>query len=135
MLHIFKKVADISINTIIITDYDGNITYVNDAFTETTGYTFEEVQGKNPRIIKGGHLTEDYYKEMWDALKSGEEWSGEFLNKDKFGDEYWTFSRIAPVLDVDGSIYFIAVQQDITKIRDLEDKLVMLSSKAEQICQ
>jgi len=130
MLGIFKKVADINVDAVIVTNFDGDIVYVNDAFTESTGYAFDEVKGKNPRIIKGGYLPEEYYREMWDALKSGKEWSGEFLNKDKFGQEYWAFSRIAPATDIHGSIYFVAVQQNITKIKELEAKLVSLSDRA-----
>lgn len=59
----------------------GSIEYVNPKFTETTGYTFEEIFGKNPRIIKSGHTSPEEYKQLWKTISEGNEWHGEFHNK------------------------------------------------------
>jgi len=132
MIEVYKKIFEMSIDTVIITDDQANILYVNDAFTENTGYTPQEVIGKNPRIMKGDNADElTDYKEMWDTLVRGEEWSGEMYNKDKFGDYFWEFARIAPVRDSGGTLYYVGVKQNITKLKALEDKLSCLYDKAE----
>ncbi|MBI9067359.1 MAG: PAS domain S-box protein [Salinivirgaceae bacterium] len=108
-------------SSILITDIDGNIEYVNPFFTEFTGYTFEEVKGKNPRILQSGNTPIAFYKELWNTILSGEVWSGEFENRKKNGDIYWESARIAPILDDNGIVIsFIAIKVDITeKIRSL----------------
>jgi len=75
--------------TIVITNTKGNIEYVNQKFVETTGYTFDEVVGQNPRFLKSGHTTPDEYKLLWQTLASGNEWHGEFHNVRKDGESYW----------------------------------------------
>lgn len=131
MLKVYQKIAEISTSSIVVTDDESNIVYVNEAFTETTGYTYLEVMGKNPRLLKGDGPNINY-KEMWDTLKSGREWSGEFYNKDKFGNHFWEFARIAPVVDGD-KLYYVAVKQNITKIVCLEEKLSCLCEKVEKV--
>ena len=85
----FKKAIEQSSASIVITDLNGDIEYVNPAFTEKTGYSFEEVVGKNPRILKNESKPSDEYKPMWDDLLSGKTWRGEFYNTKKNGDHYW----------------------------------------------
>jgi len=70
-------------NTVIITDLNGNIEYTNPKFTELTGYTTDEVLGKNPRILNSGTQSDNYYTEMWQTITAGKTWKGEFCNKTK----------------------------------------------------
>jgi len=67
--------------SIVITNKDGNIEYVNQKFTEVTGYSFSEAMGKNPRILKSGELPAEVYKRMWECISNGQEWRGEFHNR------------------------------------------------------
>ena len=101
--------------TIVITDTNGFIQYVNPKFVETTGYSVEEVVGKNPRILKSGHTTQEEYKDLWQTIKVGEEWHGEFHNRKKNGDLYWESATISPIINSDGiTTHYIAIKEDIT---------------------
>ncbi|MBL4614208.1 MAG: PAS domain S-box protein [Magnetovibrio sp.] len=110
--------------TIIITDTDGKIEYVNPIFEETTGYSIEEVIGKNPRIFKSGHTKAEDYGDLWSTILSGKIWRGEFLNKRKNGTLHWEAASISPMRNPDGSISkFIAVKENITKQKEAEEAL------------
>ncbi|MCF6155011.1 MAG: PAS domain S-box protein [Candidatus Brocadia sp.] len=110
-------------STVIITDTKGNIQYVNPKFTQLTGYTPEEVIGKNPRILKSGKASPDEYKELWDAITSGREWSGEIINKKKGGEFYWELMSISPIKDARGVITnFLKVAEDITEIKQADEE-------------
>lgn len=84
---------------IVITDASGQIQYVNPAFTAMTGYTREEVVGKNPRVLKSGRHSAAFYEELWRTLLSGRVWHGEITNRRKDGTFYDEEMRIAPVSD------------------------------------
>jgi len=130
---LFEKVAEINMASVVITDSDAKIIYVNGAFTENTGYTASEVIGKNPNVLKGENADDMIdYKDLWTTLVAGEEWNGEFYNKDKYGDHFWEFARIAPVT-LDGKIYYVAVKQNITRLKVLEEKLDYLFDKADTL--
>ncbi|MEI6750002.1 MAG: PAS domain S-box protein [Bacteroidota bacterium] len=110
--------------SIVITDIDGNIEYVNPKFTEITGYTREEVIGQNPRILKSGVTPQQEYKELWDTIKSGSEWHGEFQNKKKNGEIYYESVVISPVSDENGRImHFLATKEDITNRKQAEEEI------------
>ena len=110
--------------TVVITDTRGHIEYVNPKFTETTGYTFEEAIGKNPRLLKSGELSAERYKELWKTITSGNEWVGEFHNKKKNGELYWELASISPIFDDHGVItHFVAVKEDITDRKRAEKEL------------
>ena len=112
----------------MITDTDGRIEYVNKKFMEVTGYTLEEVKGKNPRIFKSGETPPEVYKELWDTLKSGKEWKGEFHNKKKNGELFWEMNSISSIKDERGSItHFLAVKEDVTKRKWAEETIVHLA--------
>jgi two-component system sensor histidine kinase/response regulator len=101
--------------SIIITDSQGNIQYVNPKFSEVTGYTFEEVNNKNPRILKSGFTSSEQYEKMWNSILSGEVWRGKFKNKKKNGEIYWESVTIAPIHDTNGKIVsFIGLKENIT---------------------
>ncbi len=109
---------------IMITDTKGNIEYANPKFAQLTGYSIEEAIGKTPRILKSGKTSPEVYKELWKAITSGKEWRGEFCNKNRNGDLFWEFASISPVKDDKGVIsHFIAVKEDITERRKMEEEL------------
>jgi PAS domain S-box-containing protein len=110
--------------SVVVTDKDGIIEYVNPRFSEVTGYTVEEAIGQNPRVLKSGDLPKSYYKELWDTILSGKDWRGEFINKRKNGEEFWESASISPILDDEGEItHFVAVKEDITERKAAEEAL------------
>jgi PAS domain S-box-containing protein len=112
-----------SASTIVITDAGGSIEYVNPKFTETTGYTFNEAIGQNPRILKSGNTSPEEYKRLWETIKSGEEWRGELYNKKKNGELYWEYATISPIFNERGeTTHFIAVKEDITERKRAETR-------------
>lgn len=119
-----------SANGIVITDFDGNITYVNRRFTEITGYSYEEAMGENPRILKSEAQSTEYYSKMWHAIKSGKIWSGEFYNKKKSGEFYWEQTTITPLKNDSGEITsFLAIKEDITARKNTEIALAESEKK------
>ncbi|MHB1004840.1 MAG: MASE3 domain-containing protein [Chloroflexota bacterium] len=102
--------------TVVITDTRGSIEYVNPKFVQLTGYTREEVIGHNPSILQSGQTPREVYQNLWHTIRAGNEWHGEFLNKNKNGVLYWEAASISPVRDSDGAItHFVAVKEDITE--------------------
>jgi len=123
---------------VVITDSKGNIEYVNPTFSRITGYSLQEVIGKNPRILKSGNQDEEFYKNLWATIIRGEDWSGEMLNKKKNGVYYWESALISPIKDEDGLIlHFIAIKEDITDRKKVEKALMqsetMLKEKNEEL--
>ncbi len=117
----------------VITDIDGNIQYVNPVFSKITGYSFEEVSGKNMRLMKSGHQSPELYKHMWDTLLSGRKWKGEFINKRKNGELYWEETAISPIIDEKGRITnFVAVAEDATERKKTIKDLSAAKEKAEE---
>lgn len=118
---------------IMITNTKGNIEYVNQKFSEVTGYKKEEVLGKNPRILKSGNKPVEEYIKLWQTITSGEEWRGEFLNRKKNGELYWESASISPIRNEKGEIaFFIGVKEDITERKKMEDELLAAKEKAEE---
>ena len=118
-------------STVIITDTMGNIEYVNPRFSEITGYKFEEVRGKNARILKSDENDEKIFSDLWTNITNGKEWQGEILNKKKNGELFWELVTISPVKDNDGKITnYLAVKEDISsskKSNKLEKSLYQIS--------
>jgi PAS domain S-box-containing protein len=109
---------------IMITDYEGNIEYVNPAFAKVTGYSPDEVIGKNPSILKSGETPLEIYQNLWDTLLSGYSWTGEFLNSKKDGTKFWQRAVISPIKDTKDTITnFVAILHDVTKEKYMLDKL------------
>lgn len=120
-----KKAVEQSSSSIVITDREANIEYVNPKFTDLTGYSKDQVIGKNPRVLKSGEHSTDFYKDMWDTIKTRNEWRGEFKNKKKDGTFYWEYASISAVRDGKGDITnYIAVKEDITKKRQTELQII-----------
>jgi PAS domain S-box-containing protein len=110
--------------SVIITNEDGSIQYVNPKFSKITGYTKEEIIGQNPRLLKSGEHDALFYKELWDTIRKGEVWKGEIRNKHKNGHYFWESATITPVKESDGSItQFLAVKEDITSLRNYQKRL------------
>jgi two-component system sensor histidine kinase/response regulator len=110
--------------SIVITDCSGAIEYANPYFFELTGYTSEEALGQNPRVLNAGVQPKDYYKNLWDTIRDGKSWSGDFCNKKKNGELFWESASISPLKDEEGRItHFIAIKQDITNKMKAEQKL------------
>lgn len=118
--------------SIVITDLDGRIEYVNPAFCNITGYSKEEAIGENPRVLKSGKHDNAFYKELWDTITAGHVWTGEFYNKRKDGSFYWESAMIAPVKDQSDQItHFVAMKLDITRQKHLIEELKEAKLKAE----
>jgi PAS domain S-box-containing protein len=107
--------------SVVITSPSGNIEYVNQKFTEVTGYSLNEAIGQNPRILKSGEQSEAFYKELWETISLGKEWKGEMHNKTKNGELYWESARISPISNEKGEITnYLAVKEDITDLKQAE---------------
>lgn len=111
-------------SSIVITDTSGIIEYVNPHFTELTGYSFEEVVGRNSSTLETGETSAEEYTQLWSTICAGGEWRGEFHSRKKDGDLYWEQALIAPIRDENGTIsHFIAIKEDITERKQLEVQL------------
>ncbi|MFH1058462.1 MAG: PAS domain S-box protein [Pseudomonadota bacterium] len=108
--------------TVVITDLNGDIEYVNPKFSEVTGYTKEEALGQNPRILKSGEMDPEVYRQMWAALAGGGEWRGELLNRKRTGELYWEYASISAIKNLRGQItHYLAVKEDITQRKKAEE--------------
>jgi PAS domain S-box-containing protein len=122
--------------SIMITDLKGGIEYINPTFTQITGYGFDEVEGKNPRILKTDHTSKDEFKHIWETILSGNMWKGTFLNKKKSGELYWESAILSPVKNEAGEILsIIGIKQDITKQKHTEENLIVAKDEAEKANQ
>ncbi|MFK5891149.1 MAG: PAS domain S-box protein [Flavobacteriaceae bacterium] len=107
--------------SVVVTNKNGIIEFVNPAFTKLSGYKVEEVIGQTPSILKSGDQTDEYYLKLWDTLTKGDMWEGEFVNKRKDGTKYLVQANISSIKDREGKITnYIAVEEDITEKRKLE---------------
>ena len=114
--------------SVMITDTDGNIEYVNPKFTQLTGYTAEEAIGQNPSMLKSGVQPDTYYRELWETITADREWRGELCNKKKSGELYWESVSISPIKNSSGEItHYLAVKEDITDRRQAEEARARLN--------
>ena len=128
-----SKIVEQSPASVIITDKSGNIEYINPKVTEITGYKFEELVGKNPRIFKSGGKSKKDYKVLWDTINSGKEWRGEFQNKKKNGEIFWESALISTMLNEKKEIsWFIAIKVDITEPKIILEELIIAKEKTGQ---
>jgi diguanylate cyclase (GGDEF)-like protein/PAS domain S-box-containing protein len=120
----FSCVVEQNPASVVISDINGTIEYVNPMFTKTTGYSFEEAVGQNPRIIKSGLNTDEIYANMWKTIQSGSTWRGMLCNRKKNGDLYWETSIISPVISETGVItHFVSINEDVTDRKLAEEAL------------
>ncbi len=101
--------------SIVVTDPEGTIQYVNPTFTEATGYTLEEAVGENPRLLKSGNVPAETYRKMWAALSSGNFWGGNLENKDRWGNLFWEHALLFPLKSENGEIqHYVAVKERLS---------------------
>jgi len=111
-------------SSIVITDAEGLIEYVNNSFVRVTGYSREEAIGQNPKLLHSGQTPQATYETMWSTLVAGQVWQGEFINKKKNGDIYHEHALISPVRQPDGRLtHYLAIKEDITEKRRLAEEL------------
>lgn len=114
---------------VMITSTDGSIQYVNAIFSRLSGYSQEEVIGRNPRILNSGLISPSAYQELWSTILSGNEWKGELANRSKNGGIYWEAAKISPLKDTSGDVTgFLKVSQDITERKQYEENLKYLGT-------
>jgi PAS domain S-box-containing protein len=124
-LNQLSLVAEQAPIAIVITDLQGGISYANPSFTRITGYSQEDVLGKNPRILQSGLTPQAVYVELWQTLVAGAVWQGELQNRKKNGEVFIENAVIAPVLDENGvATHYVALKQDITRRKQAEQMLV-----------
>ena len=123
-LHLQSTALEAAANSIVITDRQGSILWANPAFTRLTGYTAEEVIGKNPRLLQSGEHEPEFYRSLWKTVTSGQTWQGNILNRRKDGSLYHEDMTITPVRNNGGEItHFIAIKQDVTRRKQAETAL------------
>ncbi|MFA6234589.1 MAG: PAS domain S-box protein [Bacteroidota bacterium] len=119
--------------SIVITNLEGEIIYINPEFTKVTGYLRDEVLGQNSRILNSGEQSGVFYTDMWNTILSGQNWIGEFHNRKKDGTLYWESAVISPVMDDNNRItHFIGIKTDITAQKQLLADLVAEKERAEE---
>ncbi|MDH5612705.1 MAG: EAL domain-containing protein [Gammaproteobacteria bacterium] len=124
-IRILSQAVEQSPISVMITDTEANIEYVNSAFEQVTGYSSKEVVGENARILKSGNTSKQQYQEMWQSIQSGNAWRGELQNRRKNGDIYWEFNHIAPVFDDSGSLHrYLSIREDITLRKQQEEQII-----------
>ena len=137
------KAVEQSPEGIVITDVSGKIEYVNDAFTQNSGYRPEEILGKKTSILKSNKTPAETYKALWETISHGDSWKGEFINMRKDGSEYVDFAKISPIRQPDGKItHFVALQEDITKKKQIANELdqhrhhleELVASRTKELC-
>ncbi|QAR32054.1 PAS domain S-box protein [Geovibrio thiophilus] len=123
-LNLLKNAIEHSTVSVVITDKDGSIEYVNPVFEKFTGYSADEVVGQNPRILKSDKMDPKVFIDLWAMISGGRIWKGEFCNKKKSGELYWESAIIFPVKDQSGEIVnYIGLKEDITDKKILEEQV------------
>ncbi|ATX82224.1 PAS domain S-box-containing protein [Mariprofundus ferrinatatus] len=123
MLRKLSQATEQAGESVLITDRHGNIEYVNPSFTRITGYAAEDVLGKNPRVLKSGNQTDEYYKRLWATISSGNIWHNAVIDRRKDGSQYPAMMTISPILNESGEItHYVGIQQDMTDHELLEEK-------------
>lgn len=122
-------VVEQSPESIIVTNLNAEIEYVNDAFLMNTGYAREEVIGRNPRMLQSGKTDGQAYVALWEALTQGQVWRGELLNRRKDGSEYCEMAIMAPIRQADGSVtHYVAIKENITEKKQAAAEINRLSN-------
>ena len=122
-------------NVVVITDPQGNIEWANPAFSHTTGYTLAEAQGRNPRdLVKSGKQSKEFFQTLWETILAGTVWHGELINRRKDGSYYLEDMTITSLHDQQNRItHFVAIKQDITQRRRMEEELLESEQRQQQI--
>ena len=117
-----SKAVEQSPVSIVITDIEGNIDFVNPQFTKLTGYTFAEAHGKNPRLLKTDKTPPEIHAQLWQTISAGKTWEGEFCNQKKNGEQFIEHAIISPIFNNNGEItHYMAIKEDITTRKQSEE--------------
>jgi two-component system, sensor histidine kinase and response regulator len=123
-LRLYSDVIEQSPLSIVITDKNSRIEYINPYFTRLTGYSLEEVIGKTPGILKTKKTTAETYKEMWHTLHRGEKWQGEFINRNKSGEEYTEAVIISSLKNENGNItHYVGIKENVSEYKRIKKEL------------
>ena len=118
--HLLSKIVEETADAVMVTDKTGNIEYVNAAFEHTTGFSRSDVLGENPRILKSGLHTQNFYEELWSGLLQGEVFRGTLTDRRKNGEVYLSSQTITPLKTPDGAIsHLVSIARDVTERRAL----------------
>lgn len=116
----YKNVLDQSPNSVILTNLHGDIEYVNPTFTHVTGYTLEEVYGKNPRLLKSGLQSDEMYKDLWQEISKGHIWEGELINKKKDGSLYYEYAIMTMIKDLENiPLGYLSIKTNISVHKEM----------------
>ncbi|MFH1033007.1 MAG: PAS domain S-box protein [Pseudomonadota bacterium] len=120
-----SRAVEHSLASVVITDRDGTIQYVNEKFCQLTGYSRDEALGQNPRLLNSGLMDPEVYRQMWRALTDTDEWRGELLNRKKNGELFWEHAAISAIKKDNGqTTHYVAVKEDISERKRAEEALV-----------
>ncbi|MGE5548507.1 MAG: PAS domain S-box protein [Solirubrobacterales bacterium] len=129
---LLSEALEQSSNLVLMTDAQGTIIYVNRTFTKITGFTAEEVIGRNPRLLKSDNTPQSAHAELWRTIGAGAEWRGELEDRRKDGSPFWVLATISPIRGEAGEVtHFIATHEDITDRKLAEIQLQQAYDRAE----
>lgn len=131
-LKVITQAIEFSPISIVITDSDNKIIYVNPKFEKMTGYVTDEIIGKKPNILKSGHHDEHFYKDIYEAINHNRVWTGNFYNRKKDGTFYWDSSAISAVFDESNQVTnYIAIKRDISEKIAFDESLAIRRKELE----
>jgi two-component system, NtrC family, sensor kinase len=120
--------------SVIITDPEGKIEYINPAFSVVSGYDEQEVKGRKLNVISSGQHSSDFYDDLWKTISSGNVWEGEFVNRSKGGELFYEYATISPITDNSGAIsHYLSVKQDITPRKKVQKALVESDQRFQEL--
>ncbi|MEF8785316.1 MAG: PAS domain S-box protein [Haloarculaceae archaeon] len=132
-LKMFREAVEQAGHAVIVTDASGTIEYVNPAFEELTEYDREEAIGETPAILNSGEHDQEFYRDLWGTILSGDVWKGELINQRKSGEKYVIDQTIAPLEDDNDEItHFVAINRDITELKEQERELKRQNERLEK---
>lgn len=121
---LLKAAVEQSSSSIMVTDYDTRIVFVNAGFVQASGYSADEAISRNPNMLKSGQTPPETYRELWATLANGRAWQGELCNRKKNGELYWEAANISPIVDAHNRVtHYLAVKDDITRRKEMEAAL------------
>ncbi len=121
--------------TVMITDLNGTIEYVNENFTKNTGYTRSEAIGKKASLIRSNKVSQETYEQLWLALINGQSWRGELVNRRKDNSEYTDLALITPIRQSENVTHYLSIQEDITQLKIVQANLALTHAELEQFAR